>query len=131
MWSGLIRKANMTYEQSIRNIETLKNFIHPWNSLRIDFYFTTDSDFNCIIHKLDEENEIKYAFNKSKPYAVILKNIFNCEILHYIDSNVTLDFDLTNNQVVEFISEENLRPKNALEIKNQVQALIRELKHRR
>lgn len=70
----------MTYEQSLKNIETLKNRIRPWDIDYIFFDFQTETEFKVIF---------------------LIRTSSNQEVLYYEDVNIRYEYNLTMQKVLK------------------------------
>lgn len=93
----------MTYEQSLKNIEILKNIVWPFNTDKYIFFdFHSETEFKIVFincHLI--LNEKMVTNNAAKlPVANIHCAEFGQEILFYDDQNMNIDFNLTTNQLI-------------------------------
>lgn len=93
----------MTYEQSLKNIEILKNIVWPIDTgYYIFFDFYSESEFKTVLLNCPLLlNEKMCANNNAKlPVANIHCNKLGQEILFYDDQNLNIDFNLTTNKLI-------------------------------
>ncbi|MEK6628509.1 MAG: hypothetical protein AABY53_07775 [Bdellovibrionota bacterium] len=94
----------MTYEQSLKNIEVIKNLISPWSIDYIFFDFKTETEFEVVF--FDKENSdkieelIPVKLRAKLPIAHLHENKLGQVILHYIAKPLIYEYNLTTNSVV-------------------------------
>lgn len=94
----------MTYKQSLKNIEILKNLVWPWDTEYIFFNFKTEAEFEVLFfdkensHKIEEYLPLKW--NAKLPLAHIHENKIGQEILLYVDNTVTYKHNLTTDIII-------------------------------
>lgn len=122
----------MTYEQSLKNIEVLKNLAWPWDTDYVFFDFKTDSEFEVIF--FDKENSEKieeYLITKHRaelPVAHIHENEQGQEILYYEDNFFRFRTNLVTDEIYEhdFTGYFKHCP---LQMKLEIAALVRKLEN--
>ena len=122
----------MDYAASLRNIEILKNFIRPYNCKHIYFDFYSATEFKTEIFTEKDSEFIESAMlkcHKEKvPYARILIEQNEHEVLYYHDGRFFYEYDLTIDQIIEFRSLSHTEYKSG-SMKLQMLQLIRQLKN--
>ena len=68
----------MTYEQSLQNIENIKNFVLPYNCERVVLHFKNEVSFEPEFYMTCSREEIDKlradALNRNCPHAVIVSD---------------------------------------------------------
>lgn len=89
----------MTYEQSLKNIELLKNHATPFNCEYLYYDFSSQTDFKLIFMTKNESGDfvdiIRIKFNANLPFAYICITEDSHEVLYYEDEFIHYEFDLT------------------------------------
>ena len=120
----------MTYEQSLQNIENIKNFVLPYGNQVVVFDFQNVDLFQIIFFSnyTDQISDKLRAdaLNRNCGFAVIENDKNDLPILSYIDDNLTMTFNLELNEVVQF---ERSKPVNIEKLKNDFMDLIKLLKN--
>ncbi|MEK6628141.1 MAG: hypothetical protein AABY53_05905 [Bdellovibrionota bacterium] len=93
----------MTYKQSLKNIEILKNLLWPWDTDYIFFDFKTESEFKIIFFDKKNSNKIeKYLPIKHRaklPVAHVHENEQGQEELYYEDNFFRFRFNLATEEI--------------------------------
>ncbi len=96
----------MTYEQSLQNIENIKNFVLPYNCDRVVLNFKNEVLFEPEFYMTCSRQEIDKlradALNRNCPHAVIVNDEKDMPILSYIDKNLIINFNLALNETIRF-----------------------------
>lgn len=122
----------MTYEQSLKNIEILKNLVWPWDVDYIFFDFKTETEFEIIYfdkknsHKIEKHLPIKWR--AKLPISHIHENEQGQEILYYVDDIVTYEYNLTTDNIVMIYISEEFRH-CPMQMKLEMAALARKLEN--
>ncbi len=120
----------MTYEQSLQNIENIKNFVLPYGNQVVVFDFQSADSFQVVFYSnyTDQLNDKLRAdaLNRNCAYAVIENDKNDMPILSYIDDNLMMTFDLGLNVVIHF---ERVEPVSMNKLKNDFIDLIKFLKN--
>lgn len=122
----------MTYEQSLKNIEVLKNLVWPLGSAYIFFDFHTETEFKVIffnkkaVPKLGARWAAKWR--AKLPIAYIHKNQLDQEILHYADEAITYEYNLSMQNILLSYVLGQLSPCRT-QIKLEIAALVQKLKN--
>ena len=93
----------MTYEQSLENIEVLKNLVWPWNIDYIFFDFESETVFKIIFfdkknsHKIEDYLPVKHR--AKLPVAHIHENEQGQEELYYEDDTFRYRMNLVNQEI--------------------------------
>lgn len=122
----------MAYEQSLKNIEILKNLVWPWDVDYIFFDFKTETEFEIIF--FDKENSSKiedYLVAKHHaelPVAHIHENKQGQEELYYEDKAFRFRANLVSQEIYEhnIIGYFKSCP---LQMKLEIAALVRKLEN--
>lgn len=122
----------MAYEQSLKNIEVLKNLVWPWNIDYVFFDYKTVSEFEIIF--FDKENSKKieeYLIANDQaglPVAHIHENEQGQEILYYEDNSFRFRTNLVTGEIYEhdFTGYFKHCP---LQMKLEIAALVRKLEN--
>lgn len=97
----------MDYQQSIKNLNHLKNFVRAWTECSIFFFYYSESDYKIEIYDLDltaVQNELIDENLRSKfPYGFISNEKSGHEILYYCDKNIAVEHDLFLQKTTDFI----------------------------
>ena len=105
----------MDYQQSIKNLNHLKNFVRAWAECSIFFFFYSDSDYKIEIYNLDltdVQNEIVEQNLRSKfPYGFISNEKSGQEILYYCDQNISVECDLFLESTIAFFCKNSIDKK--------------------
>ncbi|MEK6628368.1 MAG: hypothetical protein AABY53_07060 [Bdellovibrionota bacterium] len=93
----------MTYEQSIKNIEILKNLVWPWDVDYIFFDFKTETEFEVIFLDTENSNKIEeylpIKYRAKLPIAHIHENDLGHEVLYYVDDSFLYQINLVTNEI--------------------------------
>lgn len=96
----------MTYEQSLQNIENIKNFVLPYGNQVVVFDFQNVNSFQVVFYSnyTDQLNDTLRAdaLNRNCAYALIKNDKNDMPILMYIDDNLTTAFNLLLNETIDF-----------------------------
>ena len=120
----------MTYEQSLQNIENIKNFILPYGDCIIFFDFKIANSFEIVFFTkstyLENDKLRADALNRNCPHALIKNDKNDLPVLSYIDNNITLNFNIGLNETVQFHSKKTV---DNNKLKNELMSLIKQLKN--
>lgn len=123
----------MTYEQSFRNIEKLKNWVIPLDAHRVFFDFSNNSDFKIIFYKKTEPEKIRdlisTKFRSKLPSANIVFNELDHEIFHYEDKNIRYEYNLTTQEILMHDSKEPFRNYSPAQLAIEMNKLLLKLKN--
>ncbi|MEK6628900.1 MAG: hypothetical protein AABY53_09760 [Bdellovibrionota bacterium] len=123
----------MTYEQSLKNIETLKSLVMPLDAHQIFFDFGNFTEFKIILLKNSESEDIddivRDKFRSKLPLAKILITKAGYEILYYQDAFISYRFDFATNETLMHDSKESFRKKSATELALAIDKLLAKLKN--
>ena len=104
----------MTYQESFATALRLKNYVRLYDKQSwIYFIFTSETEFTVKVFDTRPADEIAHhiqykAFSTNRiPMAVVLFSDSDGEVFSYRDPNVTVRFDLKNDRIIYFESEEN------------------------
>lgn len=88
----------MEYQQSIKNLYHLKDFIRAWDECYIFCFFNSETTYNIEIYDIaltpEQKNRIDQERRNRFPYGYISSEKSGEEILYYRDTNITIEFDL-------------------------------------
>lgn len=122
----------MIYEQSLKNIEILKNLVWPWNIDYIFFDFETETEFKIIFYDKKNSDEIeKYLPVKHRaqlPVAHVHENAQGQEELYYEDNFFRFHFNLATQEIHMHDILRQIR-NCPIQIKLEMAALERKLKN--
>ncbi len=122
----------MTYKQSLKNIDTLKGLVWPWDVDYIFFDFKTEAEFEIIFFDKENSDKIEeYLLIKARaqlPLAHIHESKQGQEILYYVDHIVTYEYNLTTDCIVMIYISGQFKSSSA-QIKLEMAALVRKLKY--
>ncbi len=120
----------MTYEQSLQNIENIKNFVLPLGHQVVVFDFQKADSFQIIFFSnyTDQINDKLRAdaLNRNCAFALIENDKNDMPILMYIDDNLTTAFNLQLNETVDFY---HLKKIDKEKLKKEFLALLSHLKN--
>lgn len=109
----------MSYQQSLKNIEILKNLILPLDGHQIFFDFSNETEFKVLPLKNSESEQItdliRDKFRSELPQAKIYTNKLDHVILHYEDSLISYKFNFTSESVVINDQKIGFRKKSTVE----------------
>ncbi len=96
----------MDYQQSIKNLNHLKNFARAWTECHIFFFYYSETEYRVEIYNSDftdaEQENIDQNLRKTWPYAFICNEKCGQEILYYSDKNITIRYNLFSDTVNDF-----------------------------
>ena len=88
----------MDYQQSIKNLNRLKNFVRAWAECHIFFFFYSEVDYKIKIYNNKRTRKQKRIIDKNLrsefPYGYISNEKCGKEILYYCDKNIAVEYDL-------------------------------------
>ena len=120
----------MTYEQSLQNIENIKNFVLPYGHQVAVFDFQIDGSFRVVFYEnlTDQIHDSlrAAALNRNCAFAHIENDPSDQSMLSYIDEHQILLFNLTMNETIDFYRK-RLIDKESL--KKEFMALLNNLKN--
>lgn len=124
----------MAYEQSLENIEVLKNLILPTENHQVFFDFFNDNEFKMIFfNRFELENIIgdlmTTKFRSKLPLARIIFNELDHEILYYEDTFLRYKYDLTARKILTHDSKETFRNHSPAELAAEMKKLLFRLKN--
>lgn len=123
----------MTYQQSLKNIETLKNLILPLEGHQVFFDFSNQTDFKMLFFKNSESDEIsklfKIKYGSKMPAAHIMIDPQGFESFYYGDSFIQYEYNLTADKIEMHDSKEPFRNSTPAEIAIQFHKLLLKLKN--
>ncbi len=97
----------MDYQQSIKNLYHLKNFVRAWTECNIFFFFNSETEYKIEIFELnfttDQRDAIDQNLRSGFPYGYICNKKIGEETLYYSDANIDVDFDFFLNEWNDFI----------------------------
>ncbi len=92
------RSTIMDYQQSIKNLNHLKNFVRAWTECSIFFFFYSETEFKnetyCNNRTQVQKKIIDEMLRNGFPYGYISNKDTGEEILYYRDQNITVQYDL-------------------------------------
>ncbi len=95
---ALRRSTVMDYQQSIKNLNQLKNFVRAWTDCHIFFFFYSETEYRVEIYNSDfthvEQENIDQHMYSGFPYGYICNKNTGEEIFHYRDKNIDIEYDL-------------------------------------
>ena len=120
----------MTYEQSLQNIENIKNFVLPYNCDRVVLNFKNEVLFESEFYMSCSRQEIDKlradALNRNCPHAVIFNDENDLPILSYIDDNLIITFNIAMNETIRFHRKTII---DKAKLKAEFSSLIKQLKN--
>ncbi len=120
----------MTYEQSLQNIENIKNFVLPYGHQVAVFDFQSANSFRVVFYEnyTDQINDplMAAALTRGCAFAHIENDKNDQSILSYIDDHQILLFNLTTNETIDFYRK---RLVDKEKLKKEFEALLRHLKN--
>ena len=120
----------MTYEQSVQNIENIKNFVLPYGQQVAVFDFQNVDSFQVVFYEnyTDQINDSlrAVALNRNCAFAHIENDPNDQSILSYIDEHQILLFNLTTNETIDFYRKRLIDKEN---LKKEFMALLNNLKN--
>lgn len=124
----------MTYEQSFRNIEKLKDLVVPLDTHQIFFNFSNSSEFKMLFFKHSESKEVISELMTSKfrselPLARIIFNKFDHEVLYYEDKFLRYKLNLTTQEILMHDSKEPFRNYSPAQLAIEMNKLLLKLKN--
>lgn len=122
----------MTYEQSLKNINILKNLVWPWDIEYIFFDFKTEANFEIIFFDKESsckiEDYLPVKWNAKLPLGHIHENEYGQEILLYVDNLVTYKYNLTTDNIIMLYISGQFRS-CPVQMKLEMAALARKLEN--
>lgn len=120
----------MSYEQSLKNIENIKNFVLPYGRQVAVFDFQVDGSFQVVFYEnytdqIDDSLRVA-ALTIDCAYAFIENDKNDQSILSYIDKYQILLFNLTMNETIDFHRRRTIDKEN---LKKEFEALLLHLKN--
>ncbi len=120
----------MTYEQSLQNIENIKNFVLPYGNQVVVFDFQSADSFQIIFYSnyTDQLNDKLRAdaLNRNRPHAFIENDKNDLPILSYIDKNLIVNFNIMLSETIDFHKRE---PIDKAQLQIELMSLVRHLKN--
>ncbi len=97
----------MDYQQSIKNLNHLKNFVRAWTECHIFFFFYSETEYVIEIYEPDftpeQQQKIDENLHSGFPYGYINSEKTGEEILYYYDENIHIEYDFFLNGFNDFI----------------------------
>ena len=97
----------MDYQQSIKNLNHLKNFVRTWAECHIFFFFYSEAEYEMQIcdsnFTTEQHHRIDENLRSGFPYAYICNRKTGEETLYYSDMNIDVVFDFFLNEWSDFI----------------------------
>lgn len=122
----------MTYNQSLKNIEILKNLVWPLNADYIFFDFYNSTDFKIIFLNQNEsqriEDYIQEKFRAKQPFTHIRITSTGQEVLYYEDITIRFEYNLTTHEVLKN-DLKNFKKKCPTQVKLDMAKLLLKLKN--
>lgn len=122
----------MTYEQSLKNIEVLKNYILPFGCDYIYFNFINHSDFEVIFLDENELNKIEdfiiAKFRAKQPFTHIRVKPDGQEVLYYEDAIIRYEYSLTTHEILKN-DYKNFKKRSVSQLKLDMAKLLFKLKN--
>ncbi len=122
----------MTYAQSLKNIEVLKNLVWPWGVEFVFFNFKTTTEFEIIFFDKQNSHRIEeYLIVKDHaklPVAHIHENEQGQEILYYEDDIFRYRFNCVTEEIYMHDSTGYFKH-CPLQMKLEIAALVRKLEN--
>lgn len=120
----------MTYEQSLQNIENIKNFVLPDGHHVAVFDFQSADSFQVVFYEnytdqIDDSLRVA-ALTRGCAFAFIENDKNDQSILSYIDKHQILLFNLTMNETIDFHRRRAIDKEN---LKKEFEALLNHLKN--
>ena len=129
--SRINRSIIMDYQQSIKNLNHLKNFVRAWTECRIFFFFYSDSEYKIEIYNTKRTNKQKKRIDRKRrskfPYSFISNDESGEETLYYRDQNIAVEYDLFLQKTTDFICND---PVDKKRVQQQFLLLIELLKNK-
>ena len=124
----------MAYEQSLENIEVLKNLILPVFTHQVFFNFANSSDFEMkFFNRIESDNIIgdimTTKFRLKLPLARIQYGPLEHEFFYYEDCNIRYEYNLTTQEILMHDSKESFRNYSAAELTIEMNKLLLKLKN--
>lgn len=121
----------MDYQQSIKNLNHLKNFIRAWDECYIFFFFNSEANYDIEICGIEEatalQKKIDLHLRSRFPYGYVCNNSGAEETVYYCDKNIIVEYDLFAQQFNDFICFDPVDNKN---LQKQFLILIEMLKNK-
>lgn len=121
----------MDYQQSIKNLNHLKNFIRAWDECYIFFFFNSETNYDIEIYDLqysaEEQKKIDLHLRGCYPYAYINNEKSGHELLYYHDQNIGIEYDFFLEQFNYFYCKD---PVDIKAVQQQFLMLIEMLKNK-
>jgi hypothetical protein len=121
----------MDYQQSIKNLNHLKNFVRAWSECRIFFFFKSEIEYEIKIYDStftsEQQENIDECLQAGFPYGYICNKKNGEEELYYYDENIHVEYDLFLNTFDDFICHDIVDTKI---IQKQFEQLIEILKNK-
>ncbi len=100
----------MDYQQSIKNLNHLKNFVRAWAECRIFFFFYSETEYEIKIYSGQRTRKQKKIIDKNLrngfPYGYISNDESGEEILYYRDNNISVEYDFFLQKTIDFICDD-------------------------
>ncbi len=120
----------MSYEQSLQNIENIKNFVLPYGHQVAVFDFQIDGSFRVVFYEnlTDQIHDSlrATALRRGCAFAHIENDKNDQSTLSYIDDHQILLFNLTTNETIDFYRK---RLVDKEKLKKEFEALLKHLKN--
>lgn len=124
----------MTYEQSLRNIEKLKDLVIPLGTHHVFFDFSNNFEFILILFEyLKSKNIVSELmttkFRSKLPLGGIIFNKLDHEIFYYEDKNIRYEYDMTTQEILMHDSKEPFRNYSPAQLVIEINKLLLKLKN--
>lgn len=124
----------MAYEQSLENIEVLKNLILPMQTHQVFFDFSNNSEFEMkFFNRIESANIIgklmTTKFRSKLPLARIQYGPLEHEFFYYEDCNIRYEYNLTTQEILMHDSKEPFKKKSSAELVIEMNKLLIKLKN--
>ena len=123
----------MTYEQSLENVEILKNLALPLDAYHIFFDFENNTEFKMLFFDGSESKDyisdlMRSKFKNKLPIARIQIHLDH-EMFYYEDCHIRYNFDFTTQEVTMNDSKISFRNSSPAEIAIEMNKLLLKLKN--
>ena len=124
----------MDYQQSIKNLNHLKNFVRAWTECRIFFFFYSEAEFKNEIYDgkrtSTQQKVIDQNLHSKFPYGFISNDKSGKEMLYYRDENITVQYDLFSQEFDVFGCHDPDDPVDKEQLRSQFLLLTELLKNK-
>lgn len=123
----------MDYQQSLKNIESLKNLVLPLEAHQVFFDFSNDTNFKMVLLTTSESKKlselVRRKYISKIPTCFIFIDNQEHEIFYYEDKFIRYSFNLTINQILMHDCKQFFKNQTSAELANQINKLILRLKN--